>query len=168
MTQPNPIESNYPDTTQARVSTVQGNVGKFQSVYDAASYGASIVGPVAYASALQYAPKGADIVGAAVNSTAGYGSSYPFLTPGTYSGAGPYVSGGTPLMQTMPTSGGGSSADAIANAKAMTEETMGTGLAFLAVQQDMNSKTQILGAMTNTMSSRDRALQGIIRNVGQG
>ncbi len=168
------IETNMTDISGARTSTSASSVGKFDSVFDAASYTAALAGPVTAASLAQQGNyRGADIVSAAVNATAGYSA------PGMYSGgAASYGGGSRALGVSGNVSYGGGSAAAMLNPGATSDpmtmaqnqlaESQASNISMLMIQDEMGTQNRFFTTTSNLMSSRDNMLSSIIRNVRVG
>lgn len=172
MTAPRPIEPNFSDSVGAKTSQAQASVGKFDSVLSGLSYGAAIAGPAAYAATAQYAPKSADIVGAAVNATSGYG--------GMGMGAsGVYFGGGNPAALTTASgsvSFGGSGMKALDNpasdpnaminqAQQQLASTQASSVAMMMIQDQQSNQNRLFTTASNLMSARDSMISNIMRNV---
>lgn len=174
MGNPTTIEPNMPDSLGVRTQQAQSQVGRFDGVYDALSYTSSIAGPAGYYTAAQYRPESADIVGAAVNATAGYsGGTGLGASPGVYSGALPYYGGGGAAAltagpvrvsaQTVPTSG-----DVTQQAQQILAESQASSMSMLIIQNEIGQQNRTYTSTSNLMNSRDTMLASIIRNVRVG
>ncbi len=175
MSTANPIETNVVDNAGVSTTAQVNSVGKFSSVLDAASYAASIAGPAGYYTAAEYAPSSADIVGAAVNSTASYGGGTGYsTTPGVYSGATSnyYGSSSTLGLSASGSLGysttGSSSDDMLAMAQEQLAASQTSSIAMLMVQDEMGMQNRLYTSASNLMNSRDTMLATIIRNVRVG
>lgn len=169
------IETNMSDASGARVTSSAKSVGKFDSVFDTASYAASIAGPVTVASLASNGNyQGADIVSAAVNASAGYSTPIP----GGYSGGAVNYGGG---VRGLTTSGsvsvgginaglntGNSTTDMMSMAQQQLAESQASNVSMLMIQDEMGSQNRFFTTTSNLMSSRDNMLSSIIRNVRVG
>ncbi len=171
MSTANPIETNSVDSAGVTTSTASNSVGKFSSVLDATAYAAQLAGPAGYYTAAQYSPSSSDIVGAAVNATAGYsgGGTGMLTTGGTYSGAVSNYYGGGSLAAT--TSGFGvstsssSTSDTLAASQQLLAESQMSNVQMLMVQEEAGQQNRHFSTVSNVISARDTMLAAIIRNV---
>lgn len=170
-TTPNTLEPNMSDAIGARTTRVTNQVGRFDNVYDTLSYTASLAGPVATASALTYRPQSADIVNAAVNSTASAGG------PGSFAGgAGNYnlttggrgvgaLTGSVGVAGGVSALNGGGSGDMISQSQQMLAESQASSIAMLMVQDEMGQQNRLYTSTSNMLSARDTLHSSIIRNI---
>lgn len=174
MSTANPIETNVVDNAGVQTTASVNSVGKFSTVLDAASYAASIAGPAGYYTAAEYAPSSADIVGAAVNSTASYGGGTGYsTTPGVYSGGvSNYYGSSTAGLSASGSLGysttGSSSDDMLSMAQEQLAASQTSSIAMLMVQDEMGMQNRLYTSASNLMNSRDTMLATIIRNVRVG
>lgn len=171
MTAPRAIEPNFSDSIGAKSTAATKSVGKFDSVLSGLSYTAGIAGPAAWAATAQYAPKSADIVGAAVNATAGYGSMG--MMPGGYSGgAGVYFGGGMSGLQAgvstnapMPGSSPMDPSGIIAQGQQQLAQSQASSMAMMMLQDQQSNQNRVFTTASNLMSARDSMISNIMRNV---
>ncbi len=170
MSTANPIETNTVDTTGAQVTTAQASVGKFDDILAATSYAVG-AGSGAINSAVEtYSPSSAEVVSAAVNATASYGStgSYYPTTSGSYSGA-TAAYGGMSGLSTTGTSMLGTETTSTDDAMAIAQSTMEQGQVFsvnmLILQQENQQMGLSNNLISNVLKSRDDTAGAIVRNI---
>lgn len=168
MTQIQNIEPNVSDAQALKKKQAAGQVGKFDSVYSGLGYATALAGPAAYHASVQYAPKSADIVGAAVNATAGYGAG-SVMPVGAYGGLSPsfLTSGGStvPLSTGVGSTGLGGQGLNTADPMVAIQQSQQNALDMLMLQTYQGQVSQDITMRSNLMASRDSMLRSIVQNL---
>lgn len=171
MSTANPIETNTVDTTGAQVTTAQASVGKFDDILAATSYAVGAGSGAINSATATYSPSSSEVVSAAVNATASYGStgSYYPTTAGSYSGATAAYGGISGLSTTGTTLLGSETTTSTDDAMAIAQSTMEQGQLFsvnmLILQQENQQMGLSNNLISNVLKARDDTAGAIVRNI---
>lgn len=164
-----PTDTDLVASTGVQTTKATSSVGKFDSVFDGATYAAQVSGGTVAYTTDALAPSSSEVVSAAVNAAAGGGVS---SMPGNYSGGLPAYQastlGGLPMQASVTPTGTSGGGDIMSMAQQQLAESQASSISMLMIQDQMGTENRFFTTASNLMSSRDNTVSSLIRNVRVG